>query len=403
MASARPPGYLDRYPAKMVGRLAQSLVLRHCADAKLLLDPFCGSGAVLEAAAHVGLRATGWDVNPYATLLSSVKASGFDAEAADRLAERCVARARRSGAKRLAVTLPGFDYWFTPKTLDKFERLRAVFAEMEVRRTSEGRAVLLACALSVRRCSRADQRSPKPFVSRIAIESRRGRHFDPFTELRSLLRRLGTFYSPPRHATTHVVVRDARLLRSVAMPSVSHVLTSPPYLNAQDYYRNFRLELAILEGVLPFDASLIQASMIGTERGVTDLAAANRCRQRLSRSVPGWRSFAREKPRHAWIVARYVEDMRRAFRTIDRYLMPGGRFVLVCGDNLVGGLHIRTSNLLGELLSRELGYLLQTTHRDRIRRRYLAPQRSGHKSIIKTETIAVFMKPKGKGRRRAAA
>lgn len=72
------PTYLDRYPAKMVSRLAAKLVSEFAENAQSLLDPFCGSGAVLIEAANRGIPTHGLDLNPYGVLLSKVKIEGFD-------------------------------------------------------------------------------------------------------------------------------------------------------------------------------------------------------------------------------------------------------------------------------------------------------------------------------------
>ena len=59
--------------------------------------------------------------------------------------------------------------------------------------------------------------------------------------------------------------------------SCSHIVTSPPYLNAQDYFRNSKLELYVLEGLLPFRVKDIVYRFVGTERGLrgTPLARQN--------------------------------------------------------------------------------------------------------------------------------
>ena len=69
---------LDRYPGKMVSRLADQLVHRYAAEGVSVLDPFCGSGAILVAASRAGSRVSGIDLNPIAELFCRVKIGGFD-------------------------------------------------------------------------------------------------------------------------------------------------------------------------------------------------------------------------------------------------------------------------------------------------------------------------------------
>lgn len=387
----RLPTRLDRYPAKMVSRLADELVERYASDASRLLDPFCGSGAVLAAAHRKGIPVSGVDINPVAALLSQVKLNGFSPKGATQLANELISVARKT-SRPLSVRWPAKHYWFTPATLGKFERLRASCNDLKLTAADDGTAVLLSFALSVRLCSKADQRSPKPFISKQAKESRSGRHFDPYCTLLDVLEELAELYGHPS------AMRGSRfLLANVACdPTIlsqigkhSHVITSPPYINAQDYFRNFKLELYLLEGVLPFRVEDLRDRFIGTERG--DLLAgipANLLEDNYE-AIPSLRILNRRAPRLGAVVHRYLHDMGRAFDGIKGCLEPKARFVLVCGDNLVGGIRIRTWQALRRMLE-ERGFRLFDQFSDPIGDRMLAPKRCGHKGLIKEEVVCAF-------------
>lgn len=246
---------LDRYPGKMVSRLADRLIRRYAAGADSVLDPFCGSGAIAAAANRAGLRVSGVDLNPISELFYRVKVQGFDSDRARELGKAWIAEAQRP-IEPLPVDWSGKDYWFTPGTIEKFERLRAASRNLPLRGTPECWPVLLGYALAVRLCSRADQRSPKPFISQQARRSRAGRHFDPYGIVLKLLDELSMLYGGSRGASVGSrfacadVCDPRRSFRDLGRHS--HVITSPPYINAQDYFRNFKLELHLLEDVLPF-------------------------------------------------------------------------------------------------------------------------------------------------------
>jgi hypothetical protein len=179
----------------------------------------------------------------------------------------------------------------------------------------------------------------------------------------------------------------------------SHVITSPPYINAQDYFRNFKLELYVLEGVLSFSVDRLRERFIGTERGellgglAPDLIVGH------LKAVPELRRLTRSSPRLAAVVHRYLYDMGRAFDTISRCLDPNGVVVLVCGDNLVGGFRIRTWRVLQTMLEHK-GFVLFDSFSDPIQNRMLAPKRLGHKGLIKEEVVCAFRL--GKSARQAA-
>jgi SAM-dependent methyltransferase len=389
--TTRLPTHIDRYPAKMVSRLADRLVARYAPKATAVLDPFCGSGAALLAAQKRGIPTTGVDINPIAEMFSRVKLRGFSRHRAAYLADELI-RVAQSRVLPFPIQWDAKDYWFTPSTLTKLERLRAAAVELNLASTQDGVAVLLSMSLSVRLCSKADQRSPKPFISKIARESRRGKHFDPYGVLVSILDELSDAHSETAgRAASNFLRADLSADQSAAkgIGRHSHVITSPPYINAQDYFRNFKLELYVLEGVLPFSVDHLRERFIGTERGELLAGLASELIVGNLKAVPELRSLTQSSPRLAAVVHRYLYEMGRAFDTISRCLDPNGVFVLVCGDNLVGGFRIRTWRVLKTMLERK-GFVLFDSFSDPIQNRMLAPKRSGHKGLIKEEVVCAF-------------
>jgi len=387
----RLPTRLDRYPAKMVSHLARNLVNRYACDAERILDPFCGSGAVLLAAQENAVPSTGVDINPLAGLFSRIKLFGFDPVVAMDLASELIEKAKNSENK-WPIKWEAKSYWFTAGTIIKFEKLRQASRTMKLCDTNEGVAVMLSLALSVRLCSKADQRSPKPFISKLARSARKGRHFDPYQQCLSVLSGLGHLFGVRRSDLgSRFILADVATGHSLrdSVGLHSHVITSPPYINAQDYFRNFKLELHVLEGVLPFDVKSICDRFIGTERGALLDCVSQEVRNRNRKQIQGLVELEKRDMRKASIVHRYFHDMARAFDAISPCISPGGSFILVCGDNLVGGLRIPTWEVLGRMLNTR-GFRLYDRFRDRISDRLLAPKRTGHKGLIKEEVVSAF-------------
>ena len=382
---------IDRYPAKMVSHLADMLVERYATDAKRVLDPFCGSGAVLTAALKRHIPVAGLDINPLAGLFCNVKLKGFSAVKAHKLAIKVISKASTS-KRLLSIDWPEKDYWFTPKTVEKYERLRAACSNLCLPDNDDGIAVLLSYALSVRLCSKADQRSPKPFISKRAIELRKGKHFDPYCAMLSILDELSIHYGTPNIDDNNSFILNDIANSSLSYSNIgkySHVITSPPYINAQDYFRNFKLELYLLEGILPIKVSDIKSRFIGTERG--DLLSgipAHVITANFNR-LPSLQRLQERNARSAAVIHRYLADMGTAFTNIKKCLIPEGKLILVCGDNLISGIRIPTWNILKKMLE-DSGYELFDQFTDKIESRLLPPKRCGHKGLIKEEVICAF-------------
>lgn len=387
----RLPTRLDRYPAKMVSHLADRLIERYAAGARNVLDPFCGSGAVLVAARRRGIEVSGIDLNPIARLLSGVKLDGFHPQSALRIANDWIEEAQRT-TRVLPVEWKRKNYWFSPATLNKFERLRRASGMIDLDRSKAGRAVLLSYVLATRPCSRADQRSPKPFISANARETRRGQHFDPYKTIIGILEELSGLYGKHKpRAGVKLMTGDLTVPSNMGerVGRHSHVITSPPYINAQDYFRNFKLELHLLDGIVPVRVADICDRFIGTERGdlFEGLSLGDIEQNRLD--VRGLKKLEFEKPRLAAVVHRYCRDMGAVFDMLAKCVDEDGKIVLVCGDNLIGGVRIRTWRVLEHLLVRRR-FTLFDRFRDPIGDRLLAPKRHGHKGLIKDEVVSAY-------------
>jgi hypothetical protein len=374
----------------MVSHLATRLVDKYAHGCSSLLDPFCGSGAILTAASGMGLSVTGLDINPYAVLLSRVKLQGFKAIDAQVLCRKLISMAH-SGGFALQIEWESKHFWFTQATVKKYEMLRRAAQQLKLNDTREGRAVLLAFALSIRRCSRADQRSPKPFISKLARQRRKGRHFDPYREVPVLLEKLSLWYGKPSHNRARVLTVNAVSGEKFFSGAEEFplVITSPPYINAQDYFRNFKLELYLLQGLVSVPIPKLKTSFIGTERGDLSEFISPREIDQNRRLLPELAKLAVSQPRLAAVVNRYLHDMRLAFDGIKTCMEKRAVIVVTCGDNLVGGYCIPTWRLLNSFLE-ERGFEMFDTFGDKINRRNVPPKRMGHKGLIKSEVISVF-------------
>jgi hypothetical protein len=108
--------------------------------------------------------------------------------------------------------------------------------------------------------------------------------------------------------------------------------------------------------------------------------------------VPHLKLLQRSDSRLAAVVHRYIHDMGIAFDAIQLGLEPGGVCVIVCGDNLIGGVRIPTWRILERLLT-DRGFILFDRFRDSIQDRLLPPKRCGHKGLIKEEVVSAYRLP----------
>ena len=325
---------LDKYPAKMIPHMARFLIERVSEPGDTVLDPFCGTGTVVREAMTLNRDAIGLDVNPLATLFTRVKVGRYCRGLLERQLTELL-ESFRTATTTARLTFPNAQYWFTPVTLRKLGIIRLIVDRLGKQLPSPypdfWRAVL---ASIVRQSSRADTRSPKPFISKRARETRIGRHFDPFKLFeRAALTRIELLTESldgwgDCHA--EVIHGDARTLpTSMRSTQVDAVVTSPPYLNAQDYYRSCKLELWVV-GLLGPDANgkWARDDLIGSDRIPID-----RCLLDLPIPSPTG-TAARERLesvnlKGACVLTRFTLDMSNVLSQIRQVLKPGGYCAMV--------------------------------------------------------------------------
>ena len=66
------------YPAMMIPQVARRIIKNYGNKAKILFDPYCGTGTSLVEANLVGMNAIGTDINPLARLIATTKTTKID-------------------------------------------------------------------------------------------------------------------------------------------------------------------------------------------------------------------------------------------------------------------------------------------------------------------------------------
>lgn len=389
----------DRYPAKMIPHMARFLIEKISEPGHVILDPFCGSGAVLTEALLCHRHAIGMDINPLAALIAETKTRVYDPDTLDRQREWLLEEFRCC-CKPYQYDYPNASYWFTPSTLRKLGTIKRVIDEnlsnFEPEYSGFWRALT---ATIVRACSKADTRGPKPFISKRARERRCGKDFDPFKildykarewisierEFEGRMRNNGHLYE------SKVLEGDTRVLSSLLPDQqVDAIVTSPPYVNAQDYYRASKLELFTLGLASPEKLKELSIQLVGSDRiPIEHSLVCSTMPSRLAQEIRD--NLAVRNKKSACVFAKYVLDVSVCFGQIHEVLRDAGQCAIVSGSNLISGIAVPTHEVLSELAC-NAGFELMDFYVDKIRDRWVPTIRNGHDGVIKYEYLMVFRK-----------
>ncbi len=350
------------YPAMMIPQVARRLIQTYGVGARLLLDPFCGSGTSLVEARLAGLDAVGTDLNPFATLLARAKTTDYDLTLVSREARQLHYFLNDLLRRRVEVPVPSFyniDYWFKPEAQ---RDLALIQYGIERIISSEVRDFFwVAFAATVRESSNTRRgefklhRIPEP-----ELNAYRPQVFATFWErlernLRGLREFLKDYVSTTRAQVYECDIREGIPL---ATGAVDIVVTSPPYGDSQTTVAYGQFSRLILQW-LGYDDS--------TAKSIDKRALGGKVLdQKVSYNAPTLdailEKIAQIHPHRAAQVRQFYDDFWVGFSEIDRVTKAGGYGCFVVGNRTVKGVRIPTDRILMEIAAC-LGWRHLTTHR----------------------------------------
>src|ERR1044071_1927441 len=131
---------LHPYPAMIADDLAVSLTSRFVKPGMRVLDPFCGTGRTLLAAAEQGANCVGIDINPLAVIVTRAKAANICLSVLQQLAVEV------SGGSPTKIIRKQFDLepgrkvsWFSRRSK---EELGEILNWLKAKRVSRGNKLL---------------------------------------------------------------------------------------------------------------------------------------------------------------------------------------------------------------------------------------------------------------------
>jgi SAM-dependent methyltransferase len=303
---------LHWYPAPFIPSIPSILIHAFTTENDVILDPFCGTGVVGMEAWKLKRRSIMLDINPLAVSIARAKIIAPsilpEFHVSQLVAQLHQARSHYVGFDDPDIDISELQRWFHIDTLREIILIRRLIYSMEPGTLREVLVVLLSSVL-------------------LKLNSQRG-HFSYISDNcrpRTLFRMdaIGIFvnhlqnmvYAAQRTARLAAAneldqpiaqfensrVGDARNLVSIGDDEIDMIITSPPFIGANDYIKSQRLSYLVFP---PFPDEANRAE-IG----------------------------ARRKRKYARVVDDYVSDMTASFTEMRRVLRPDGIAAVVLGQS----------------------------------------------------------------------
>ncbi len=350
--------YLEGYSPSFV----TTLLSQFAPQSKRVLDPFSGTGTTPLAVASTVRDGYYCELNPILQYLTEAKID------AHMLAPRTreLAKAELLGfandlAGRLRSSAPdwrlqqsytsifGSSQFFSEETVRKVLRLRSLLDMVSAENPLLGRLATVAALSSLVPASdlirRGDLRfKTKDEMNRPSPSLEEAMNFR-LHQIANDLDKVGPFTQRPKF-----LCADARKLRNLPPLEVDAVITSPPYLNGTNYFRNTKVELWFSRCVQTGeDLSRFRAQAVTC--GINDVTVA----KATSTGITSVDSVVRNlngrayDPRIPRMVQTYFHDMNCIFENLVRHVQPHSPVLVDIGDSAYGGIHVDTPLLLTEI------------------------------------------------------
>jgi hypothetical protein len=347
--------YVEGFSADYI----ESLMAGLSPDSGAVYDPFGGSGTVCAIASKLGIKSQFSELNPYMrfvteTKVNSARWAAQHAKETQVTINRALNKLNSQQFQRLAQQADLSEYHRTFPERDFFREshLRQLLAArkmfIEVSKDSKHLQSLLLLAISSvlvhnsNMTRRADLRRRKP-------DEYKTRKVNVKRSLEAKLMEMSADLATvkPRSATTRFVNGDARAFSKTNVNSFEKIITSPPYLNGTNYFRNTKIELWFLgfitdeNDLSKFNDNCICAGINNVSNRRNEVGEF----QDVEAVVEKLNATDGDK-RIGKMVRQYFSDMLKVLKNCNDYLKPGGQLHLDIGDSKFYGVHVPTDKLL---------------------------------------------------------
>jgi len=389
--------YIEGYSADFVKSLIKNFDIKNT----LVYEPFAGTGTTLFAVDDLGLSTVYSEVNPLLQFLIQTKIKVLVATETQR---RKLFEKLKDIEQNLFQVLDKFEEdkslyetyssifkgskYFSDETLSQILKLRSYIDIVKLEDE------LLADALTIATLSSL---LPVSYLKKVGdVRFKTAKEIEKETKLLKniLPQKISDiaedvldfkFSLKNKH---ELILANAKNIGRINDLKIGAIITSPPYLNGTNYFRNTKVELWFLR-YLQYENDLRffrdQALTSGINDVKKEYAHINgldiSSKSKILKTTLTDLNQNSYDSRIPIMAKSYFEEMYRIFNDVKKYLIPNAKVLIDIGDSIFCGVHINTDEILIELMT-ELDFKL-------IDNKILRKRRSRNKEIL-TQSLLVF-------------
>lgn len=351
--------YLEGYSPAFV----ESVIGSYCPNAIRIFDPFGGTGTTPLTAARLGKKAYYSEINPILQFLTASKMVALQlrdkerVEVATHLTDLAETFDERLDESQPDVQLRqayratfGDSEFFNTDVFEDVLRCRSVIDDIGCLNPVVAQFLTVAVLRSLIPASRLIRRGDLRYKTK--KELARGR-VELRYEVREMLRTITYDIESVSliNRLPVLILENAKNLGRLPVLSIDAVITSPPYLNGTNYFRNTKVELWFLR-CLNEQGDLARFRFGSMTAGINDVTVS----KLVGELPPGAKPVLRKLETNAYdtriprMVACFASEMHAVLQALARHTQKDGMIAIDIGDSAYAGVHVPTDQFIVESL-----------------------------------------------------
>ncbi|WP_080675420.1 DNA methyltransferase [Clostridium perfringens] len=380
-----------KYPCKFIPEIPRWAIKKYANKDTIIFDPFSGSGTTLTESIINGYDAYGTEIDDVAKLLIKVKTTKLTTQEMNDINHIVNDMLNNINSENKNIVIPeinNINHWFSSENINQLGQMRYYIDEIENKNIKDFLKICLASI--IRKCSYADDSSPKPYVSTKVKKV----PCEPKKEFRSIFSKyivgMERLIGLKTNNITKVVEGNA--LSVNINKNVDLIITSPPYINAFDYARTMRLENLWLGYLTESEITKKKKLYVGTEniKKVEEIENLEILKESDLLREYYYKILDIDEKR-ALIVKRFFQDMKTNLEEMYRILNTNGHYCIVIGNSTIRKVKIESWKVLRDI-ALNIGFKVDKEFSYVIKNPYLNIPRNGRGGKITMDYILVLKK-----------
>jgi tRNA G10 N-methylase Trm11 len=356
--------YLQGYSPDFV----KAILAKYAPNAKTILDPFAGNGTTAFTAAVMGIRSYFCEINPVLQHISQTKIKIRQITRKERnLVVEAIPNIRKElqnidkypSDLRLQVSYMrcfGNSKFFDQSTYEKILKIRTWIDEISLKNPLLAQLLTVALLASLVPSSKMKRVGDLRYKTKLEEKKSSPSLLSVVDSYLLQIQQDIESYINGFHNEPILITENANSLSKIPSLGIDTIITSPPYVNGTNYFRNTKIELWFLRCLVEND-DLFKFRSEALTAGINDVSNG-----KITNVVhPDVQNIVKQLEKNAYdvripkMIASYFSEITEIFSGIRSHLLSNSTIAIDIGDSCYGGVHVPVDKLLSSCFV-DLGY-----------------------------------------------